>query len=594
MPSIAKLLVANRGEIAVRIFRACRELGITSVAIYSEVDRDAFHLSFADEAYFAGGTPPAESYLNIGRIVDVAIRSGADAVHPGYGFLAENPAFAQAVQDAGLIWVGPPPAAIRAMGDKLSARKVAAAAGVPTMPGTLDPASGAEAVEAFADRFGWPVAVKAIHGGGGRGFRVVRSAGEAAAAFDSAGREAALAFGNRDLYLEHYLDEPRHVEIQVLGDAHGNVVHLGERECSLQRRHQKLLEESPSPAVDPALRVQMGAAAVKLCRQAGYFSVGTAEFLLEQTETGPRFYFLELNTRLQVEHPVTELVTGLDLVKEMIWVAEGKPLHLTQDDVALRGHAIECRINVEDASRNFMPSPGTITEYREPGGPGIRVDAGAGRGTTISEFYDSLVAKLICSGANRDEAVQRMRRALDEYRIEGVATTIPFHRLVAGADWFQRGAFSTSTVENTIDLSGLGAGTDGGGGPGGPVIGGEVRAPAAARDVTVELSGKRFEVRLWERSGTHRGKPHLPEPGARGGHAGVGETIVAPMQGTILRVLTKVGAVVAVGDPIVVLEAMKMENLIVAHRDGQVKSLRVKAGDSVQLGGPLAEIGPPD
>jgi acetyl-CoA/propionyl-CoA carboxylase biotin carboxyl carrier protein len=585
VPSITRLLVANRSEIAVRIFRACKELGITSIAIYSEIDRDAFHLGFADEAYYVGEAPPAESYLNIGRIVDVARKAGADAVHPGYGFLAENPTFAQAVLDAGLIWVGPPPAAIRAMGDKVSARKVAAAAGVPTVPGTLEPASGPEDIDAFAAEHGWPVAIKAIHGGGGRGFRVVRSAAEAGPAFDSAAREAGVAFGNRDLYLERYLDKPRHIEIQVLGDAHGHVLHLGERECSLQRRHQKLLEESPSPVVGAQLREQMGAAAVKLCHHAGYFSVGTAEFLLEEaptgTKAGTRFYFLELNTRLQVEHPVTELVTSLDLVKEMIWVAEGRPLHFTQDDVSMRGHAIECRINVEDPARNFMPSPGTITQYREPGGPGIRVDAGAGRGTTISEFYDSLVAKLICYGSDRTEAIQRMRRALDEYRLEGVATTIPFHRLVAWADWFERGDFSTSTVETSIDLSGL---------PPGAASPGEGRA----RDVTVELSGKRFAIRLWEHPGAERKKPHLPEPGARGGHAGVGETITAPMQGTILRVLAEEGAMVVVGAPVLVLEAMKMENMIVANRDGQVKTLKVKAGDSVQLGAPLAIIGPPD
>ncbi len=493
MPTIGRLLVANRSEIAVRVFRACKELGITSIAIYSEIDRDAFHLGFADEAYYVGETPAAESYLNIGRIIEAARKGRADGVHPGYGFLAENPTFAQTVLDAGLIWVGPPPAAIRAMGDKVSARKVAGEAGVPTVPGTLDPASGPEDIE------------------------------------------------------------------------------------------------SPSPVVDPDLRAQMGAAAVKLCRHAGYFSVGTAEFLLEEAspgdktgeKTGPRFYFLELNTRLQVEHPVTELVSGLDLVKEMIWVAEGRPLHFTQEEASMRGHAIECRINAEDPARNFMPSPGTITEYREPAGPGIRVDAGAGRGTTISEFYDSLIAKLICYGANRTEAIQRMRRALDEYRLEGVTTTIPFHRLVAGAGWFERGEFSTSTVETSIDLSGLATGAP---------RPGEGRA----RDVTVELSGKRFAVRLWERPGAHRNKPQLPEPGARGGHAGVGETITAPMQGTILRVLAEEGATVVVGAPILVLEAMKMENLIVAHRDGQVKSLKVKAGDSVQLGAPLAIIGPPD
>ena len=581
MPTISRLLVANRGEIAVRIFRACRELGITSIAIYSEIDRDAYHLGFADEAYFVGDTPPADSYLNIAHILDCARRGRAQAVHPGYGFLAENPGFAEAVIDAGLIWVGPPPEAIRAMGDKVAARRVAARAEVPTVPGTLEPAAGPEAIIDFAAEHGWPVAVKAIHGGGGRGFRVVRSAGEATQAFESAAREAGLAFGNRDVYMERYLDNPRHIEIQVLGDTQGNVIHLGERECSLQRRHQKLLEESPSPVVGPELRAAMGAAAVKLCTTAGYYSAGTAEFLLEEGPDGPRFWFLELNTRLQVEHPVTELVTGLDLVKEMIWVAEGRALRFSQEDISVRGHAIECRINVEDPARNFMPSPGLITTYHEPGGPGIRVDAGAGPNTRIPEFYDSLVAKLICYGSDRAEAIQRMGRALHEYRIEGVATTLPFHRLVAQAEWFRRGEFSTFTVEQSVDLSGL---------PPGPA---GQPGDARARDITVELSGKRFEVRLWERQGGGRTKPHHPGPGSRSGHGGVGETITAPMQGTILRTLVAEGAPVSVGDPILVLEAMKMENMVVAHREGVVKALRVAAGDSVQLGAALAEIGPP-
>jgi acetyl-CoA/propionyl-CoA carboxylase biotin carboxyl carrier protein len=581
VPRITRLLVANRGEIAVRIFRACRELSIAALAIYSEIDRDGFHLGFADEAFFVGDTAPAESYLNIDHILDAARRAEADAIHPGYGFLAENPTFAQAVIDAGFIWVGPPPAAVRAMGDKVSARQVAAAAGVATVPGTNSAATGPEAVLDFAAEHGWPVAVKAIHGGGGRGFRVVRTPEEAPTAFESAGREAGMAFGNRDLYLERYLDQPRHVEIQVLGDAHGTVLHLGERECSLQRRHQKLVEECPSPVVDPQTRAAMGAAAVRLCKTAGYYSAGTAEFLLEDTGTGPRFWFLELNTRLQVEHPVTEIVTGLDLVKEMIRVAEGEELGYTQDDITMRGHAIECRINVEDAARNFMPSPGLITEYREPAGPGIRVDAGATGGTRIPEAYDSLVAKLVCYAATRDEAIDRMRRALDEYRIEGVATTLPFHRLVARAPWFREGAFSTSTVETSVDLSVL---------PPGPA---GQPGDARARDVTVELSGKRFEVRLWERAGALRAKPHSPGPGNRGGHAGVGETIVAPMQGTILRTMVAEGDPVVVGDPVLVLEAMKMENVIVAHRDGILRSLKVAAGESVQLGAALAEIGPP-
>jgi acetyl-CoA/propionyl-CoA carboxylase biotin carboxyl carrier protein len=587
MPTIRKLLVANRGEIAVRIARGCRDLGIRSVAVYSEADREALHLEYADEAYLLGEASPAASYLNIDRIIDAARKSGADAVHPGYGFLAENARFAHAVESAGLTWVGPSPEAIRMMGDKVEARRTAAAAGVPSVPGSPGPIASHDAIAVFAADHGWPVAIKAAHGGGGRGFRVVREAGEAAESFERAARESGAAFGSSELYLERYLAEPRHVEVQVLADAHGTIVHLGERDCSLQRRHQKLIEESPSPLVGADLRARMGAAAVAVARAADYRSAGTVEFLLEQTDAGPRFWFLEMNTRLQVEHPVTELVMGIDLVKAMIRVAEGEPLAFSQDDVEGRGHAIEFRINAEDATAGFLPAPGTVTSYREPSGPGVRTDSGVAAGSEIPQAYDSLVAKLVCWGADRDEAIARSLRALGEMRIGGIRTTIPFHRWVLGTDWFRDSRFSTSTVER-LDLSSLPAEQDAA-----PVrLERGADGPARSRTFAVEIEGQRFQVRLADDGSGARRKPRPPELGGGGALGGAGEKLIAPMQGTIVKTLVAAGAEVAAGDGIAVLEAMKMENLIPCHRDGVVKEVLVQAGDTVQIGTPIAVIGP--
>ncbi|HEU4866179.1 MAG TPA: acetyl-CoA carboxylase biotin carboxylase subunit, partial [Actinomycetota bacterium] len=543
MPKITKVLVANRGEIAIRIFRGCRELGISTVAVYSEVDRDALHVTFADEAYLLGDTAPSASYLNIPKILAVAARAGADAVHPGYGFLAENAGFAQAVIDAGLIWIGPPPEAIEAAGDKLSARRIAAKAKVPSVPGSKGSIPGPEAIVPFAEEHGWPVALKAAKGGGGRGFRVVRNQNEAQGAFDGATREAELSFGSSEIYMERYLENPRHIEIQILADQHGNTVYLGERDCSLQRRHQKLLEESPSPVLDPETRKAMGESAVAFSKEVGYFSAGTVEFLFEQSPEGPRFFFLEMNTRLQVEHPVTELVCGVDLVHAMIRVAEGEPLGFTQEDVTLRGHAIECRINAENPLTDFLPNPGSIGEYAEPGGPGVRVDSGARAGTVIPASYDSLISKLIVYGADRDEAIRRMVRALDEYRIEGLVSTIPFHRLVLSSPWFSEGNFSTKTIENDLDLNEIDLGDAGRAG-----------APLPKpRKVSLELDGKRFEVKFTELSGRQT-KPKPPQQTHKS-LAGSGDTLTAPMQGTIVKVLHNPGDKVKAGDAILVLEA---------------------------------------
>lgn len=590
MPKINKILVANRGEIAIRIFRACKDMGIRSVGVYSDIDSDALHLQYADEAFHIGETAPATSYLNIGKILEVAVASRTDAVHPGYGFLAENARFAQAVIEAGLTWIGPPPEAISSMGDKVSARKAAASVGVMSVPGTLEPIEGPEQIEKFAAEYGWPVALKAAHGGGGRGFRVVRSVEEATQAFEGASREAQVAFGNAEVYLERYLEEPRHVEVQIIGDTHGNVVHLGERDCSLQRRHQKLVEESPSPIVDAALRQEMGAAAVMVAKAAGYYSAGTVEFLVEMTDAGPRFWFLEMNTRLQVEHPVTELVTGLDLAKQMILVAQGEPLPFKQEEITFRGHAIEMRINAENPAKNFLPSPGGITGYREPTGPGIRIDSGVMAGSQIPQSYDSLICKLICYGADRQEAIDRSLRALDEFVITGLKTTIPFHRLALRSDWFRQSKFSTKTVETDVDLKSLAGEVDERANA--SVPGAVAGAISRQRNMTVEMDGKRFDVRLTEKldPATARVKPKPPDLSKSGGSGAHGETLKAPMQGTIVKTLVKEGDTVKSGDAILVLEAMKMENMILCHRDGIVKELKAKAGETVSAGATLALI----
>ncbi|MEA2476036.1 MAG: acetyl-CoA carboxylase, biotin carboxylase subunit [Actinomycetota bacterium] len=576
-----KLLVANRGEIAIRVMRGCRDMDISPIAIYSDLDANALHVRMADEAYNVGAGPATDSYLKIPAIIDAARRAGAEAIHPGYGFLAENAAFAQAVMDAGLTWVGPAPEIIDSMGDKTAARRAASDAGVATVPGTKEPVTSAEEVEKFAAEYGLPLAIKASAGGGGKGFRVVASKGDIEEGLAGAAREAQAYFSSPDVYLEKYLERPRHIEVQVMGDASGAVLSFPERDCSLQRRHQKLVEESPSPALDPAVREAIMEAAARVSKQVGYRNAGTCEFLLDSD--GKTFYFLEMNTRLQVEHPVTELVTGYDLVRAQLLVAAGEPLEFSQDDIELRGHAIECRVNAENPAKNFMPAPGTIGAYREPSGPGVRVDSSAEPNSVIPQAYDPLVSKLITYGATRDEARHRMLRALGEYQIEGIKTTIPFHSLMLADERFVSGNYHTGTVEKDMDLSVLAEDA-----PAKPKAG---EPEIALRDFAVEVNGKRFDVKVHERLDTLV-QPRKPKPpkstGAVG--AGAGESLTAPMQGTIVKVLVEQGRQVKAGDAIVVLEAMKMENSIVAHTDGTVEELKVSPGQSVETGAPIATI----
>ena len=576
-----KLLVANRGEIAIRVMRACRDIGIAPVAIYSELDADALHVRLADEAYNVGPGPAAESYLKIEAIIDAAKRAGAGAVHPGYGFLAENGAFARAVADAGLTWVGPPADAIDVMGDKTAARKTAQDAGVPVVPGTREPVTDPSEAEAFAAEHGLPLAIKAAAGGGGKGFRVVADVGEIEDALAGAAREAQAYFSSADVYLERYLKRPRHIEIQVLGDASGAVLSFPERDCSLQRRHQKLVEESPSPALDEAVREAMMEAAARVSKQVGYRNAGTCEFLLDSDDE--TFYFLEMNTRLQVEHPVTEFVTGIDLVRAQLLIAAGEPLGFDQSDIQLRGHAIECRINAEDPAKRFLPAPGRITHYREPGGPGIRVDSGVEAGAMIPQAYDPLVSKLVTYGYDRDEARRRMLRALSEYEIEGIRTTIPFHAFMLADERFISGAYHTGTVEREMDLSGLARPPKPKPRPGEPEV--------AERAFDVEVDGKRFHVEVRERlDSTVRPRKPKPPKGATSLGGGGTETLSAPMQGTIVKVLVEVGQPVKAGETVCVLEAMKMENSILAHTDGTVQELKVGAGQSVETGATIAVI----
>ncbi|MFN2489591.1 MAG: acetyl-CoA carboxylase biotin carboxylase subunit [Actinomycetota bacterium] len=577
----AKVLVANRGEIAVRVMRACRDLDISPVAVYSDLDAEALHVRLADEAYNLGGGAPSDSYLNIAGVLDAARRSGAEAVHPGYGFLAENAAFARAVIDAGLAWVGPDPGIIAAMGDKTAARRAAADAGVATVPGTSEPVTSAQEVNTFAAEHGFPLAIKASAGGGGKGFRLVADVAEIDDALTGAAREAQAYFASSAVYLERYLERPRHIEVQVLGDATGAILAFPERDCSLQRRHQKLVEESPSPALAATVREAIMEAAAKVSKQVGYRNAGTCEFLLEAD--GTTFYFLEMNTRLQVEHPVTELVTGIDLVKAQLLVAAGEPLEFSQHDIELRGHAIECRVNAEDAAKRFMPTPGTIGEYLEPAGPGVRVDSGTGAGATISQAYDPLIAKLIAYGANREEARRRMLRALDEYTIEGVHTTIPWHRLMLSDRRFVRGDYHTGTVEHDMDLSVLERPVPPGPRPGEPEI--------AQRRFDVEIDGKRFGVVARETLDATVRPPKPAAPARLGGLGGAGtEVLAAPMQGVIVKVLVAAGQEVEAGEIVCVLEAMKMENSILAHIAGRVEEVAVEAGQSVETGAPIALI----
>ena len=576
-----KLLIANRGEIAVRVIRACRELGISSVAVYSDLDRDAMHVRLADEAYALGGQTAAESYLNTEAILDVIERSGATAVHPGYGFYSENADFARAITSRGVTFIGPPPEAIEIMGDKISARLAAERVGVVGVPGTTEIINSPDDVAAFGSKHGYPVAIKAAYGGGGRGMKVVGGHDEIETALASAQREAVAFFGRGECYLERYLTWPRHIEMQVMADSHGNAVWLGERDCSAQRRHQKLVEESPAPLLDDAVRKAMGDAAVAVALGCGYTNAGTVEFLYQDGD----FYYLEMNTRLQVEHPVTEMVTGIDLVREQIRVAAGEPLSFTQAEVTCVGHAIEARINAEDpAGGRFLPSPGTLTALRVPDGFGIRWDGGYESGDTVSQYYDNLIGKLVVWGSDRDTAISRMQRALGELRVVGVATTAAAHEVIMAADDFRAGTHSTKWVEERLDLSGVSGKSDSP--PDVPDDTDEV--PRVRRDVVVEVDGKRFSVSAWvpETAGSApAAAPARPRRATSRAAAGGGSgRVTVPMQGTIVKVLVEVGQEVAAGEGVVVLEAMKMENSINADRSGTVDEIKVAPGDTVGAG----------
>jgi acetyl-CoA/propionyl-CoA/long-chain acyl-CoA carboxylase, biotin carboxylase, biotin carboxyl carrier protein len=578
MPPFTKILVANRGEIAVRICRTLRELEIASVAIYSEADRGSLHVSMADEAYLVGPGTPAESYLSQERILDAAKRAGAKAVHPGYGFLAENADFARGVEDAGLTWIGPPPEAMELMGSKVAARQTMRAAGVPIIPGTTEPAESADDVRRLGDELGWPIAIKASAGGGGKGLKVVASPEEVERAFEAARREGQAYFSDSAVYVERYLEDPRHVEVQVLADAHGAVIHLGERDCTIQRRHQKLVEETPSPAVDEELRGEIGRIAVDAARAVGYRSAGTIEGLLSREGD---YFFLEMNTRLQVEHTVTELVTGLDLVREQVLIAAGEPLWLSQDEVRLDGHAIECRINAEDPSTGFLPTPGRITSYREPAGPGVRVDSGVTSGSEVVGLYDPLVAKLCTHGIDRDHARRRMLRALGEYEIGGVKTLVGFHRALLEHPCFSAGETcrdvteSPGLAERAEELSHLATSVS-------ASSDGRVRE----RSIQAEVEGRRFEVKVLTPEPPHAelARRRRDRDSQHGHHGAARDAIVTPMQGTVLAVEVREGEAVAAGQVVCVVEAMKMENEITSPRAGTVSGLSVEPGQPVSTG----------
>ena len=587
MSQLTKVLIANRGEIAVRIIRAARDEGIGSVAVYAEPDRDALHSRLADEAYSLGGSTAAESYLDIGKILEVAKRSGADSVHPGYGFLAENAIFAQAVIDAGLTWIGPPPVAIDQLGDKVRARHLAEKVGAPLVPGTKDPVASTDEVLAFADEHGLPLAIKAAYGGGGRGIKVVRNREEIPEAYDSAVREAVAAFGRGECFVERFLDAPRHVETQCLADAHGNVVVVSTRDCSLQRRNQKLVEEAPAPFLSPEQNTRLYEASKAIMREAGYVGAGTCEFLVGQDGV---ISFLEVNTRLQVEHTISEEVTGIDLVREQFRLARGEELGYADPEV--RGHSFEFRINGEDAGRGFMPAPGTITAMNLPTGPGVRIDSGVEAGETVSGNFDSMIAKLIVTGATRAQAAARARRALDEFRIEGMPTVLPFHRAVMADAAFipASGPFSIHTRWIETEFSNEIPAWD-------PATAGTPGEDEGRNVITVEVGGKRLEVVLPSSLGTlsssSNGKTRKKKRSSRSGAAAgsSGADLVSPMQGTIVKVAVTDGDTVSEGDLIVVLEAMKMEQPLTAHCDGVVSGLSAEPGDTVSAGTVLASIG---
>src|SRR5918996_1430074 len=579
-PVFEKVLIANRGEISVRIVRALREMGLTSVAVYSDPDRKALHASLADEAYHVGPAPAALSYLNVERLIEVARKSGAEAIHPGYGFLAESAPFARAVEGAGLVWIGPHPGAIEAMGSKVESRRIMAKAGVPMVPGTQDSIASAKQVSLFGGEHGFPVAVKASAGGGGKGFAVARDASEAEGAYSRASREGEAYFGDGSVYVEKYLSAPRHVEIQVVRDRHGNAVHLGERDCSIQRRHQKLIEECPSPAIDPKMREAMGGAALAAAEAVDYDNVGTVEFLVEKGGATGEFYFLEMNTRVQVEHPVTEEVTGIDIVKTGIRIAAGEELSFSQRDVSWRGHSIEVRLNAEDASNDFAPSPGVVTAYEEPGGPGVRVDSSLRGPGVVAESYDPLFAKLIVSGVDREEALARLERALAEFRVEGISTTLPFYRAVLDDKTFVSGNYTTGYIAGRMQSLKIQPATT-------SETGEAYRK--SAREVEIEVNGKLFRVRMFGEEDATGGPPRRRRGETRRASTSEGAAR-APMQGTIVKVLVEEGQEVAADEPVCILEAMKMESEIRSQKAGTVSEVRVQAGQTVRSGDTLISV----
>jgi acetyl-CoA/propionyl-CoA carboxylase biotin carboxyl carrier protein len=586
-----KVLIANRGEISIRVARTLKEMGIGSVAVYSEIERDAPHVRHADEAFLLGPATPAESYLNVEKILQVAQDAGAEAIHPGYGFLAENAPFAAAVEKAKLTWIGPPPKAIEAMGSKTEARHIMQKAGVPIVPGDTEPVKDDAAAKKKANEIGYPIAVKAAGGGGGKGFRVAMEESELEEAFEGAAREGERFFSDPTVYLERYLEDPRHVEVQVLADSKGNVIHLGERDCSIQRRHQKLIEESPGPKVDEEMRERIGKIATDAAAAVGYRSAGTVEGL----QVGDDYFFLEMNTRVQVEHCVTEMVTGYDIVREQVTVAAGEKLSITQEEVDLRGHAIECRINAEAAHKNFAPAPGRITTYREPAGPGVRVDSGVEAGAEVTPMYDPMFAKLIVWDLDREKATARMLRALGEYEIGGITTLVPFHQALLATNQWANGETCRDLTEDPDWLKSLAPETA-------PVPAGEEAAEdgKTERSYQVEVGGKLFDVKVIGEAapaaaaanpGLGLRKPPRRERGGGGAAtSGGSEDLTAPLQGTILRVAVEQGAEVSEGDLICVIEAMKMENEITAHRAGKVTELPISDGASVNTGDLLAKI----
>jgi acetyl-CoA/propionyl-CoA carboxylase biotin carboxyl carrier protein len=586
-----KVLIANRGEISIRVARTLKEMAIGSVAVYSEIERDAPHVREADEAFLLGPATPAESYLNVEKILEVAAVAGADAIHPGYGFLAENAPFAAACERAKITFIGPPAKAIEAMGSKTEARQIMQNAGVPIVPGATEPVGGVEEAKRQAKEIGYPIACKASGGGGGKGFRVAQSEDELEEAFEGASREGERFFSDPTVYLERYLEDPRHVEVQVLADAKGNVIHLGERDCSIQRRHQKLIEESPGPQVDDEMRERIGKIATDAAAAVGYRSAGTVEGL----QVGEDYFFLEMNTRVQVEHCVTEMVTGFDIVREQVRIAAGEKLSISQEEVELRGHAIECRINAEAAHKNYAPAPGRITSYREPAGPGVRVDSGVEAGSEVTPIYDPMFAKLIAWDLDREKATARMLRALGEYEIEGITTLVPFHRALLSTKQWANGETCRDLTENPDWLRSLAPETP-------AAAPGDEEAAAdgkAERSYQVEVGGKLFDVKVIgevapaaaANPGTGLRKPPRRERAAGGGGApGASEDLTSPLQGTVLRVAVEQGAEVSEGDLITVIEAMKMENEITAHRSGKVTELPISEGAAVTSGDLLAKI----